>query len=402
MSNCVDNELYCSGCGVCFTVCPTNAISIDMNKDGFYSAKLDQNKCTNCEKCLKICTKFEINYPKLKNFTELPLYAGWSLDKTVQYETSSGGIGFEIAKWAINNNYKVAGVIYDVTEEQAKTVIATSLKEIELLKGSKYLQSFCADTFKQMINSKDKFVIFGTPCQIAGLRMLAKENKCENRLILIDFFCHGVPTYLLWQSFLKWLKEKKNVNQIHNIQFRNKKYGWHNFTMQVKTQTQPYYLKTKNNPFYNLFFSDFLLNDECYLCKTKSSFDFADIRLGDFWGSAFDNREDGISAISVCTNAGKNILDELKTDKKIILLPKEHDICIKNQSSLKKSYSNPPYKEKQLLMNLLKNKIDISKISKEYSKMLPFKKRIFLIIKRLIPNYAMIKFRKFYHCYKEN
>ncbi|MDD3922223.1 MAG: Coenzyme F420 hydrogenase/dehydrogenase, beta subunit C-terminal domain, partial [Endomicrobiaceae bacterium] len=155
-------------------------------------------------------------------------------------------------------------------------------------------------------------------------------------------------------------------------------------------------------PFYSLFFSDFLLNDACYFCKTKSSFDFADIRLGDFWGSAFNNREDGISAISVFTNVGKNILDKLKTDRKIILLPKEHDICIKNQSSLKKSCFNHPYKEKQLLMNLLKNKIDMSKILKEYFKILSLKKRIFLIIKKLIPNYSMVKFRKFYHYYKEN
>lgn len=390
MSNCVDNELYCSGCSVCYAVCPANAITITTNVDGFYSAILDKTKCINCEKCLQVCTKFETNYSKSKDFKELPLYAGWSLDQKTQYETSSGGICFEIAKWAINNNYKVAGVIYDAIEERAKTVIASTLSEIEHFKGSKYLQSFCADTFKQIINSKDRFVIFGTPCQIAGLRMLAKENNCENRLILIDFFCHGVPTYLLWQSFLKWLKEKKNINQINNIKFRNKKYGWHNFTMQINGQTD-LYLKKRNNPFYTLFFSDFLLNNACYLCKPKSSFNFADIRLGDFWGSTFDKREDGVSVVIPISQKAKDLINDLP----IILEKQSHKICSNTQSVFKNN--NIDSAKRDVLFNMLKNNQKINKLIIKYKNMLPFNKKAVLLLKQLLPSSILFIIRKQYH-----
>ena len=78
MSNCIDNEFYCSGCAACSVICPSGAISIIVTQDGFYSAMLDKTKCINCEKCLQVCGKFEYNYPKLKKFTEFPLYAGWS------------------------------------------------------------------------------------------------------------------------------------------------------------------------------------------------------------------------------------------------------------------------------------------------------------------------------------
>ena len=400
MSNCVENNLYCNGCGSCFCICPTHAIRIELSPFGFYKPILDKTKCISCGKCLQICTKFKTNYPKSKDFTEFPLYAGWSLDKKTQFETSSGGIGFEIAKWAINNNYKVAGAIYDVKEETAKTVIASTLAEIEAFKGSKYLQSFSADTFKTIIESNDKFVVFGTPCQIAGLRMLAKKNNCEERLILVDFFCHGVPTHLLWKSFLKWLKEKKNITKITGIQFRNKKYGWHNFTMKIKTENKDYYLKMKDNPFYTLLFSNFLLNNACYLCNSKSSFYFADIRIGDFLGSTFDDREDGVSVISLFSDTGKIILDSLEKEKKIILIPQKHNICTKNQVSFNK-FSFNSYQQKQLLLNLLKTGTDISKIEKEYLKFLPFSERIFLIIKNFIPNFIIRKLRKLYHYYKE-
>jgi len=398
MSNCIDNEFYCSGCAACSVICPSGAISIIVTQDGFYSAMLDKTKCINCEKCLQVCGKFEYNYPKLKKFTEFPLYAGWSLDKKSQYETSSGGIGFEIAKWGIENKYKIAGVVYDYETNKAKTVIAETLDDIEPFKGSKYLQSFCADAFKYIINSEEQFIVFGTPCQIAGLRMLAKEKQCEERLILIDFFCHGVPTYLLWQSFLKWLKEKNKITMIKGIRFRDKKYGWHNFTMKIETQAQSFFFKIKKNPFYTLFFCDLLLNDKCYLCESKSSFDFADIRLGDFWGSTFDFREDGISAVAVFSNGGKNILDKLTLDKRIILLDQEHSVCMKNQASFKKADFNS-YKERQLLMNLLKDKLDISNVQKKYIKILSFKKRTFLMIKKILPDFLIIKFRRFYHFY---
>lgn len=401
MSNCVENEFYCSGCGVCFAVCSANAISIGMNEDGFYSSVIDRKKCIDCEKCLKVCTKFAENYPELKKFTESPLYAAWTSDKKTQYETSSGGIGFEIAKWGIENKYKIVGVIYDYESNKAKTVIADTLEGIERFKGSKYLQSFSADTFKYILQSKDKFIVFGTPCQTAALNMAAKEQNCRDKFVLIDFFCHGVPSYLLWESFLKWLATTKNMHEINDIKFRSKKYGWHQFTMQIKIREHFFWIKKENNPFYSLFFSDFLLNDECYLCKSKTSFDFADIRLGDFWGSAFDANDSGVSTVSVFTEAGKNIVNKLQNGRKVIFEEKEHALCIKNQSSLKKSEFTA-CKERSLLLNLLRNEDDILHVEKTYLKMLSFKKRTVLAVKKIMPGYLIRKFRRLYHYYKEN
>lgn len=400
MSNCVENNLYCNGCGACFSICPTRAIKIELSTFGFYKPILDKTKCISCGKCLQICTKFKTNYPKTKEFTEFPLYAGWSLDKGTQSETSSGGIGFEIAKWAINNGYKVCGVIYDAESKNVKTAIASNLKEIEAFKGSKYLQSYTAEIYKTIIESNDKFVVFGTPCQIAGLRMLAKKNNCEERLILVDFFCHGVPTYLLWNSFLKWLNEKKKITDIKNIQFRNKKYGWHNHTMRIDTVNKSYYLKRKDNPFYTLFCSNFLLNNACYLCNSKVSFYFADIRIGDFWGSPFDDREDGVSVITLFSQKGNALIENLKKENKITVIPQSHHICMKNQVAFNK-FSFNLYQQKQSMLNLLKAGKDIKFVEKEYTKTIPLWKKILLMIINAMPDLIIRKIRKIYHYYKE-
>ena len=390
MSNCIENNLPCSGCSVCYTICPANAIKIELSKDGFYNAILDKQKCIDCGKCLKVCPKF-IDNPSINKFEDLPLYASWSLDSSVQQSCSSGGIAFEIAKYGLNNGYKIAGVIYDYTEQKAKTIIVANLNDLELLKGSKYLQSDCSKTFDEIIKSNDKLIVFGTPCQIAGLSLIAKQNNCRDKLILIDFFCHGVPTYLIWNKFLEYIKKEKKIEKITNLNFRSKKYGWHNFTMRVNE----FFIKENKNPFYTMFFSNLLLNDACYSCKTKGSFEFADIRIGDFWGATFDNREDGISTLIPITNKGKGIVETLKQNNKFSLLEQKHNVCFKAQSAFKQYSINKNIRTK--LFNLIKQDNNINDIVREYFKSLSLKNKIFFKLKQILPIALKQKVRLLYH-----
>ncbi|WP_372518484.1 Coenzyme F420 hydrogenase/dehydrogenase, beta subunit C-terminal domain [Candidatus Ruminimicrobiellum ovillum] len=390
MANCIENNLPCSGCSACYTICPVNAIKIELSKDGFYNATLDKQKCIDCGKCLKVCPKF-IDNPSINKFEDLPLYASWSLDISTQQSCSSGGIAFEIAKYGLNNGYKIAGVVYDCAEQKVKTVIADNFNDLELLKGSKYLQSDCSKTFDEIINSKDNFIVFGTPCQIAGLNLVAKQNNCRDRLILIDFFCHGVPTYLMWNKFLEYIKKEGNIEIINSINFRNKKYGWHSYTMKLNNL----FIKESKNPFYTLFFSNLLLNDSCYSCNAKGSFDFADIRIGDFWGSTFDNREDGISTLIQITNKGKEIIESLKQSNKISLLEQKHNICFKAQSAFKQYSINKNIRTK--LFNLVKQGKNISDIVKAYINSLSLKKKVIFKIKQILPNNLKQKLRFVYH-----
>lgn len=50
----------CTSCQICASVCPKEAISINLNLDGFYRPYIDKDKCVNCGICKKVCYKPQI------------------------------------------------------------------------------------------------------------------------------------------------------------------------------------------------------------------------------------------------------------------------------------------------------------------------------------------------------
>lgn len=46
----LDNMESCYGCGACFQACPTNAICMMENVEGFLEPVVDEEKCISCGK----------------------------------------------------------------------------------------------------------------------------------------------------------------------------------------------------------------------------------------------------------------------------------------------------------------------------------------------------------------
>ena len=153
----------CYGCGVCTKACPVHIIDLHLNKEGFYEP-------------LKKC--------------------------------SSGGVGFEIGKYLLGKGYKVVGVRYNAEKGRAEHFIASSLEELVQTTGSKYIQSYPVDGWKD-IDRNGKYLVTGTPCQIDSFRYYMKKMRLpEENFILLDFFCHGVPSMLAWQKYCKDVEKR--------------------------------------------------------------------------------------------------------------------------------------------------------------------------------------------------
>lgn len=321
----------CFGCGVCATICPKNIIAIDLNRDGFYEPHIvDMNKCIHCGLCVDVCA-FSHEELALPDARPLKSWGAWSNDEQVRRKCSSGGIGFEIGRHLLQQGYQVCGVKYDVARQRAEHFIAHNLEELVQTTGSKYIQSYTVDGFKA-IDRKQKYLVTGTPCQIDSFRRYIRKLRCEDNFVLMDFFCHCVPSMWAWKQYLQMVEKK--VGPITYASWRNKfDYGWHDSwimgmdgekTAKAVDWHDSYNLlirgkktfvqsrMSQGDLFYQLFLGDISLGKQCYKnCRFKYNRSSADIRIGDFWGDTYKDDEKGVSTLIAFTQKGQDLVESL-------------------------------------------------------------------------------------------
>ena len=391
-------ERACSGCGACAAVCPKDAIKLELDKKGFYSAVLDTIKCVDCGICKKVCTRYSNSIAGM-HLQDAKLYALQSKKSSVVRQCSSGGIAHELAVQALRENKKVVGVIYNSKTNRAEHIIATKDEELLKIDGSKYLQSNPERAFKEIINTakngkNDKYIVFGTPCQIAGLVKCCDLADVREKFLFVEIFCHGVPTYKLWDEECKKLEKRLGTKQFESVQFRYKKYDWHSYCLRVQANGKVFYAQRETDLFWQVFFENILLGDSCYQCSMRKEISAADIRIGDYWGQRFQQRKDGVSVVFACTARGKKAVSEILADGRLIQL-KSGDV--KEVLAAQNMEGYHQWNLHNEAMKILKAEDNLRKAVKEYRKHMPIKqkvKRIVLVMSSVFPNNVRTEIRK--------
>ena len=75
LSPTVDPEL-CRGCGRCEEICPFNAVTLDENPDGSYTARVVRHNCVGCGGCVGRCPVTALDMPYFSNQTLKEVLAG--------------------------------------------------------------------------------------------------------------------------------------------------------------------------------------------------------------------------------------------------------------------------------------------------------------------------------------
>ncbi len=294
---------HCCGCGECVAICPTTAITMRENENGFCYPHVDVKKCINCSKCEKHCA---FNKREERNVL-LSSYAVKHKDEHTRAQSRSGGIFTAISDWFLDNG----GVVYGcklVGCTQAVHARATTKQERDAFRGSKYIQSQMETVFNSVKTDlvDGLWVLFtGTPCQVNAVKDYCADIDCE-KLLLLDIVCHGVPSPKVWKDYVKF-REKAYKKRVVAVDFRDKKqFGWaaHQDTLVFDDQTS-----ASADIFTKLFYDHYIIRKECFSCPFKNLQRAGDISIADCWGIAqnypFFDDNNGVSLVLVNTEKGK-------------------------------------------------------------------------------------------------
>lgn len=297
----------CLGCFSCYNKCPKNAIVMVEDDNGFIYPEIDKNKCINCGLCKKVCPA--LNGSKLQKNKPTKCYSYQLPNKKELLKSSSGGIATMIANYILENN----GVVYGASFSKGSKIQhirVDNKNDLDKLKGSKYVHSYIMNSYSDVLKDlKDnKFVaFFGTPCQIAGLKMFL--SKDFSNLVCIDLVCHGVPSQ-------RYLKDEIG-SDVTSISFRdNNKYILTAYDNEQKVILRK---NVYESEYLSGFTDGFFCRENCYKCNYAQNKRVSDITIGDFWGLSeksifYNNRNSGVSEVLINTSAGKEFIDKIRNN----------------------------------------------------------------------------------------
>lgn len=311
----------CVGCEACVQICPKKCISFNEDEQGFKYPLVDKSMCIDCSMCEKVCPV--INQDKSQK--PINTCAAINPDEKIRKQSSSGGIFHALAKEII----KEGGIVFGARFDHSWNVFHDSTNTIEGIvkfQKSKYVQSNIGESYVQVqryLKLGKKVLFTGTPCQIAGLRKFLRKEYGD-QLLLVDTACHGVPSPLIWQTFLNHIADQEGflTSHIKHIDFRDKRNGWESYGMELvfnnEINNKDWFSPMRENVYMQGFIKDLYLRPSCYACPAKCGKSHSDITLADFWGILEHHPEvysdKGVSLVLINSEVGRKTIQSLNLE----------------------------------------------------------------------------------------
>lgn len=357
----------CFGCSACAQICPQQCIRMIPDVEGFGYPSVDESACIKCGLCYEVCPSLKDTL--FETAESQKFYAFVYKDRNIVEQSSSGGAFTAIAEAFCNvGSYKIFGAKWNDDFSVSHSSI-DDVSDIDIFRKSKYLQSEIGNSYIEVENAlKDgQTVVFsGTPCQVAGLKSFLKKDY--DRLLLLDIICHGVPSKLIFQQYIKSLEKKSQSYMSQYIfRFRKSLFGIIDpyASRAVFANDKTVDLFSYENEYLKSFFIALNYRLSCYNCPYSRKQRVSDITIGDFWGiEKYDkkyNATKGVSLIISNTRKGENLLLFLNDGHTIEQVPEK--FALENNRNLK-TPSKMHSRRKEYINHILHE--DFIEVTKNY------------------------------------
>lgn len=292
----------CFGCAVCQAVCPTNAISMSLDAEGFAYPVINTDACTGCGGCEAVCPAKQ---PPVG--TQGEAYAVRCKDTELLKHSSSGGAFSLLAQQVLKNGGLVCGAVFDEAF-QVRHVLSS---DIAPMRKSKYVQSDMQGVYHaiaQALQEETQVLFTGTPCQCDAV--LHYFGKQPEKLILAALVCRGVQSPGLWKEYVS------HLGTLEAYCFRDKRTRNGGHTVAYTANGSEQALAMDKDPFSRLYLKCLTLRPSCYQCPyTRWELPF-DLTIGDFWGIEKNHPEladgMGMSLLIARSEKGRALLEAIR------------------------------------------------------------------------------------------
>lgn len=236
---------------------------------------------------------------------------GWSRDPELRRNASSGGGLSAILNHLLAANevdYIVQTAVSERSAIRNAMTISTDEKGVFRAAGSRYAPSSPLEDIGQRLDAPGRFAFVGKPCDVAGLRQLARRDpRVEAKVpYMIAFMCGGVPSYKGTSAVLKAMGVDTEEDV---VAFRFRGDGWPGFATAELSDGRRFQMD------YDTSWGTILnrhLQFRCKICPDGVG-EFADIVCADGWhlddqGKPCFAEEDGRSLILTRTPKGEALI----------------------------------------------------------------------------------------------
>lgn len=313
----------CTGCGICEGACSSGAI-ITIVDEGCFRPKIDNEKCTNCGRCVKSCpgVGIDLNDLSSKLFASketketkdigryISCFSGYSKDSDIRLHSASGGVLSQFLIWLIESN-KIDGAVVTRFDKNSplkvNAFIATNRNEVLSAKSSKYAPVSHHNTVRLIKESKgSRFVVVGLPCHIQAIRKLERIDKNLREKIVGHFslFCSGSQSF----GYTEYILSKCNI-KLENVDYLAYREG-NPSGMVVKGSNINFFKKYQdyNKPLNAIFYPR-----RCNLCVDFQG-ELADIAFGDIMQKEGEDLGNGKNAIIVRSAKWLSLFNQVVED----------------------------------------------------------------------------------------
>lgn len=334
----VDNDM-CTGCGICTFSCPSNALTMRWNENGFLIPTLT-GECDSDSSCIDVCPfnpePIEIvkdetaiadiflredttHYDKLGRL--IGIYTGYS--KTFRETSSSGGMATYIltqllerktVDYVISVNYSESDKYY------YQYSISSTPLELKNASKTRYYPVTLATVLSDIEQLEGRVAVVGTACFVKAIRLAQYRDPALKDKIpfIVGIICGGIKS----KFFTEYLASKAGANykNIKSPQYRIKDINStaNDYSFGCVDNTDEIVKKIKMSEVGDMWGTGLFKANACDFCDDVVT-ELADVSLGDAWLEPYSRDGRGTSVIITRSQQAELIIkDGLRRDELVI------------------------------------------------------------------------------------